>query len=88
MDGRTKIRPAPPSHKFDKSSGVDVGSVVDAWWHDGWWEGIIVETEPESKYHVYFPGMTLLLFPCIFYLRFGFHHLSLFVTCECFSGPD
>ncbi|MED6131984.1 hypothetical protein PIB30_015135 [Stylosanthes scabra] len=54
--GRNKIRPVPPPHRFEKSVGVDVGSIVDAWWHDGWWEGIVVEIVSEAKYRVYFPG--------------------------------
>ncbi|OIW06927.1 hypothetical protein TanjilG_18315 [Lupinus angustifolius] len=60
MYGRTRIRPASPSPKFEILLGVDVGSIVDAWWHDGWWEGIIIHKESEANYHVYFPGEKLV----------------------------
>ncbi|KAK7269749.1 hypothetical protein RIF29_22484 [Crotalaria pallida] len=60
MYGRTRIRPVPSSPKFEISVGVDVGSIVDAWWHDGWWEGIIVQKESRSNYRVYFPGEKLV----------------------------
>ncbi|XVF03417.1 hypothetical protein REPUB_Repub04eG0259500 [Reevesia pubescens] len=53
--GRTTIR---PSSQFPKgsASSIGVGSVVDVWWHDGWWEGIVFEKNTEDKFHVYFPG--------------------------------
>ena len=56
VDERTKIRPL--SEKRGISFVGDVGYIVDAWWHDGWWEGIVVQKESDAKYHVYFPGMT------------------------------
>ncbi|KAJ6848808.1 uncharacterized protein M6B38_272420 [Iris pallida] len=57
--GRTVVRPDPSQGpKFSCSLGV--GSVVDAWWHDCWWEGIIIERVSEEKIRVYFPGEQLL----------------------------
>ncbi|XP_022776966.1 uncharacterized protein LOC111318389 isoform X2 [Durio zibethinus] len=56
--GRTTIRPSSQYRKGSASSIV-VGSVVDVWWHDGWWEGIVVEKDSEDKFHVYFPGEKL-----------------------------
>ncbi|XP_047341758.1 uncharacterized protein LOC124945375 [Impatiens glandulifera] len=37
--GRSTIRPPPPHRKTDLT--FDIGSMVDAWWSDGWWEGIV-----------------------------------------------
>ncbi|KAB1999851.1 hypothetical protein ES319_D12G189900v1 [Gossypium barbadense] len=54
VSGRTAIR---PSSQFTKGSTscIGVGSVVDVWWHDGWWEGLVVQ-ELEDKFRVHFPG--------------------------------
>ncbi|KAL8463203.1 hypothetical protein ACS0TY_034008 [Phlomoides rotata] len=55
--GRTIVRPCRLlSDESNVSGVVNVGSVVDAWWHDGWWEGIVVEKESEDKLNVYFPA--------------------------------
>lgn len=58
--GRTTIR---PSLQFPKgsASSIGVGSVVDVWWHDGWWEGIVVKKNSEDKFHVYLTGEKLAL---------------------------
>lgn len=56
MCGRAAIRPHPlPKGRVSKV--FDVGTAVDAWWHDGWWEGIVVCRESDDKFKVYFPGM-------------------------------
>ncbi|XP_020268986.1 uncharacterized protein LOC109844390 isoform X2 [Asparagus officinalis] len=52
---RQVVRPY-PSHSSNISSSLDVGSIVDAWWHDGWWEGIVIHKELEGKLRIYFPG--------------------------------
>ncbi|KAL5722163.1 hypothetical protein ACHQM5_005716 [Ranunculus cassubicifolius] len=57
LHGRTTVRPFPLSNKDEVSLGfVNVGTPVDAWWHDGWWEGIVIRKDSDDKIHVYFPG--------------------------------
>ncbi|OVA01428.1 Bromo adjacent homology (BAH) domain [Macleaya cordata] len=51
--GRTTVRPHPPTNIL--LGLVEVGTPVDAWWHDGWWEGIVVRKESDERVHVYFP---------------------------------
>ncbi|URE10308.1 agenet domain containing protein [Musa troglodytarum] len=51
---RTIVRPHPP--RRGKTCNFDVGAIVDAWWHDGWWEGIVIHKDFEGQMHVYFPG--------------------------------
>jgi len=56
--GRTTVR---PFATFNVSPGdCIIGQPVDAWWNDGWWEGIIVNKEPSGDIQVYFPGMYLI----------------------------
>ncbi|XP_073055971.1 uncharacterized protein [Primulina eburnea] len=53
---RLAIRP----WRHEESSGhaFEVGAAVDAWWCDGWWEGVVIgnDTSAESNLQVYFPG--------------------------------
>ncbi|KAI3818308.1 hypothetical protein L1987_12112 [Smallanthus sonchifolius] len=53
--GRITIRPTRLANKIDVHS-IDVGCIVDAWLHDGWWEGIVVHKESDDRIDVYFPG--------------------------------
>lgn len=55
MHGRPMVRPN-PSESGRLSCSFDVGAVIDAWWHDGWWEGIVIRKQSEGQFHVYFPG--------------------------------
>lgn len=41
--GRLTIRPCPP--KDSEELTFEVGSPVDAWWSDGWWEGVVTGVE-------------------------------------------
>ncbi|CAH1416885.1 unnamed protein product [Lactuca virosa] len=69
LSGRMTVRPSRMLKKSDVLVDVDVGCVVDAWWNDGWWEGIVVDKELEGKngnrIHVYFPWeKKRLIFGC------------------------
>ncbi|XP_047941141.1 uncharacterized protein LOC125188379 isoform X6 [Salvia hispanica] len=55
LSGRTTVRPTLSSEKGNISCAVTIGTVVDAWRHDGWWEGIVVKKESEDRFNVYFP---------------------------------
>ncbi|XP_073396843.1 uncharacterized protein [Physcomitrium patens] len=51
--GRTTVR---PFASFNVSAGeCNIGQAVDAWWNDGWWEGIIINKESSGDIQVYFP---------------------------------
>ncbi|KAK6134073.1 hypothetical protein DH2020_032170 [Rehmannia glutinosa] len=56
LSGRAIVRPNPSSDKGRFSGVLNVGSVVDAWWHDGWWEGVVMKRESEDRLYVYFPA--------------------------------
>lgn len=55
LPGRPVVR---PQHVQDSktSSMLDVGAIVDAWWHGGWWEGILLQVGNDGRLQVYFPG--------------------------------
>ncbi|XP_050374418.1 uncharacterized protein LOC126791956 isoform X2 [Argentina anserina] len=58
---RPSIRPWIQSNKGRVSWSVDAGSIVDVWWHDGWWEGIVLQKDCNERLHVYFPGENRVL---------------------------
>ncbi|KVI02338.1 uncharacterized protein LOC112500076 [Cynara cardunculus var. scolymus] len=59
--GRPTMRPAVTQDETDV--GFEVGSAVDAWWSDGWWEGVVTEinASENADIQVYIPGETLFL---------------------------
>ncbi|PHT30926.1 hypothetical protein CQW23_27263 [Capsicum baccatum] len=59
--GRLTIRPRPPEDFSDCS--FEVGAAVDAWWSDGWWEGVGVDFDVYGSGHLqgFFPGENRLL---------------------------
>ncbi|KAJ6304552.1 hypothetical protein OIU77_018249 [Salix suchowensis] len=54
--GRQTIRPQPQNHSTENV--FEVGTPVDAWWSDGWWEGIAagVDVSGSDCLRVYLPG--------------------------------
>ncbi|KAL5737377.1 hypothetical protein ACOSP7_030138 [Xanthoceras sorbifolium] len=59
--GRPTIRPGPANDQVDHS--LDVGTAVDAWWSDGWWEGVLIGVDSSSDDYllVFLPGECLFL---------------------------
>lgn len=76
LNGRTTIRPS-GAHNAKVSAVISVGTIVDAWWLDGWWEGIVIEKESCGKLQVYFPGEKLVA---------GFTHADLRRSHEWVGG--
>ncbi|XP_074274824.1 uncharacterized protein LOC141598905 isoform X2 [Silene latifolia] len=59
LHGRTMIRPSLAAPKGKISWAFNVGTIVDAWQHDGWWEGVVIQKQPGENFRVYFPGEKL-----------------------------
>ncbi|XP_010545273.1 PREDICTED: uncharacterized protein LOC104817702 [Tarenaya hassleriana] len=59
---RPTIRPAPIDVRTSNSVPT-VGTAVDAWWSDGWWEGVVtsVDNPDVENLQVYVPGESLFL---------------------------
>ena len=57
--GRPTIRPAPPLEQVDLA--LEVGTAVDAWWSDGWWEGVVtgLDNSGYGTMQIYFPGVLI-----------------------------
>ncbi|XP_038685984.1 uncharacterized protein LOC119985712 isoform X1 [Tripterygium wilfordii] len=53
---RPTVRPTPPNEQVDLA--IKIGVAVDAWWSDGWWEGVVtgVDKSVDNNLRVYFPG--------------------------------
>ncbi|CAA0832448.1 agenet domain-containing protein / bromo-adjacent homology (BAH) domain-containing protein [Striga hermonthica] len=59
--GRSTVRPTYPCNEVGPN--FEVGNPADAWWNDGWWEGVISATsdDKEGFYEIYIPGENLYL---------------------------
>ncbi|VFQ73431.1 unnamed protein product [Cuscuta campestris] len=59
---RPTVRPAPPCEK-EGDHIFESGVSVDAWWSDGWWEGVVTDTSNcvVEGYQVYIPSEDLFL---------------------------
>ncbi|KAG8386032.1 hypothetical protein BUALT_Bualt03G0106800 [Buddleja alternifolia] len=59
--GRLTVRPAYLCH--ERSLTFEVGDPADAWWSDGWWEGVISGSGDSKSgiYEIYIPGEKLYL---------------------------
>lgn len=56
---RLITRPA-PQEQIELT--LDIGVAVDAWWSDGWWEGVVTGLDDSGKDNVdvYFPGILII----------------------------
>lgn len=59
--GRPTIRPAPLD--VQTNLALEIGSAVDAWWSDGWWEGVVtgIDNFDADNFQIYFPGESLFV---------------------------
>ncbi|KAK4752375.1 hypothetical protein SAY87_021173 [Trapa incisa] len=58
--GRKTIRPWPP--KEHTTCSFEIGSAVDTWWCDGWWEGVVIGDIPKlDQMQVYLTGEEKIL---------------------------
>ncbi|KAI4296031.1 hypothetical protein L6164_036021 [Bauhinia variegata] len=55
--GRLTVRPCPPDDDTTDRT-FEVGAPVDAWWSDGWWEGVVtsVNDSGDGTLQIYLPG--------------------------------
>ena len=62
--GRLTVRPCPPENYTDHA--FEIGQPVDAWWSDGWWEGVVtgVNSHDVGTLQIYLPGNILSSFCC------------------------
>ncbi|KAJ0981924.1 hypothetical protein J5N97_010179 [Dioscorea zingiberensis] len=61
--GRLTIRPYRSSSHLPENTLLQIGNVADAWWSNGWWEGVIIGVNfgGSNNVQVYLPGEDLLL---------------------------
>ncbi|KGN44066.1 uncharacterized protein LOC101209069 [Cucumis sativus] len=73
---RLITRPA-PQEQIELT--LDLGVAVDAWWSDGWWEGVVAGVDDSGKddVDVYFPGESLFL---------NIHRTNLRISRDWFEG--
>ncbi|KAL8469735.1 hypothetical protein ACS0TY_032542 [Phlomoides rotata] len=59
--GRPTVRPAYPFSETNLT--FRVGDPTDAWWSDGWWEGVVSDASDAENgvYQIYIPGENLYL---------------------------
>ena len=55
---RPTIRPAPSENETNVDVVFELGSPVDAYWTDGWWEGVVtgISQSEDGGVQVYVPG--------------------------------
>lgn len=63
LSGRYTVRPCPECNCIPENSVLQIGSAVDTWWNDGWWEGVFIGMEccGDGSLQVYIPGENFFL---------------------------
>ncbi|XP_020591175.1 uncharacterized protein LOC110032017 [Phalaenopsis equestris] len=63
VSGRFTIRPSPECNFIPENAALQIGTAVDAWWNDGWWEGVVIgmECRGDDNMQIYIPGEDFFL---------------------------